>query len=271
MFLPAPFFRSPYAQHIVLAPKKLTTTAHHTTLSPSAAMSARRGGLRVVSLLPSTTEIMGRLGLGRYLTGITHECDVCPDEAGLEALLERGVQRVTTSDINPHAMSQGEIDMKVKTSIKSGLSLYGVKEDLLRAAAPNLVLTQTLCAVCAPAKEEVELVCKRLGDALVANDGDDASVAPSILSLEPGNLEDVVDTFYTVAQACGEPALGRALQDEFRAEMSALQQVVGDLPEKPSVVLLEWLDPLFDGGHWVPDVIAAAGCRYAHDVLSLLI
>eukprot|EP00729_Bicosta_minor_P018996 gene18996-34576_t len=223
---------------------------------------------RFVSLLPSATEILGGLGLAQHVVGVTHECDVCPDNKGLDAILApRGsCLRVTTSEINPHTMGQGEIDDRVKESIRSGLSLYTVEEDLLRQTRPTHVFTQALCAVCAPATGEVEAVCRRLGDVLGVGSstaggagGASATKAPIVINLEPNNLEDVVTTFSVIAEHCGCPERGVALESKFRNEMALLTEAVSkDAKASTSVLLLEWLEPPFDGGHWVPDLIRAA-------------
>src|SRR6187431_2733758 len=102
---------------------------------------------RIVSLLPSATEIVGALGVSHLLVGVTHECDVCPDAAGMQRLLECGVERVTVSEIQPHAMAQGDIDRAVKRSLSEGLSLYALREEVLARVRPSVVLTQALCSV----------------------------------------------------------------------------------------------------------------------------
>lgn len=210
---------------------------------------------RILSLLPSTTEIVGALGLGGQVVGVTHECDMCPDRAGLAKVLARGAERVTRSGINPHALDQRAIDEAVKTSLASGLSLYTIDERAVRRARPSVVLTQTLCSVCAPDEAEVEAVCRRLGEALA----DESARTPRVVNLEPTTLEQVAETFVTVAEACGVPRRGRALKLEFEEKLRRLADVVRDAARRPRVLLLEWLDPPFDAGHWVPEQIAAAG------------
>lgn len=214
--------------------------------------------LRICSLLPSTTEIVGGLGLQENLVAVTHECDVCPDEAGLARVLAAGALRVTTSEIDPHALSQKEIDSRVKLSLSAGLSLYTLKEAELRVAAPNVVLTQTLCDVCAPALDEVQAACKLLSASLPS--------APTVHAFEPHTLHDVACSLEQVAAACGVPLAGAALRAEFEARLEAVRggaaRALG-ADEPPTLLLLEWLDPPFDGGSWVPDQIRCAGARPA--------
>ena len=204
-------------------------------------------GRRILSLLPSATEIVGGLGLEDCIVGVTHECN--PDFIG--GLLARGVPRVTSSAIDPHALPQGEIDGMVKASLGAGLSLYGVDEALVRAAAPDLVLTQMLCAVCAPSADDVGAAC--------------ASVfpfgrgAPEILNLEPRDVAGVAETFGVVARACGAADRGAALEREFRSRLDRVAAASAAFAEAPTVLLLEWLEPPFDGGHWVPELIETAG------------
>lgn len=226
--------------------------------------------LRIACLLPSATEIVGALGLAGSIVAMTHECDLCPDAAGLGALLASGSPppRVTSTTINPHAMSQGAIDDAVKRSVASGISLYAVDQASLLAAAPTLVLTQALCAVCAPATSEVDAVCRDIASQLESQLGV-AGAAVEVLSLQPSDLPTVAESFETVASACGpaHAAAGRALRSQFERQLAAVGAAVSEAASSqqppPSVLLLEWLDPVFDAGHWVPGQLEAAGCRVA--------
>jgi hypothetical protein len=126
---------------------------------------------RVACLLPSATEILGALDLAHCIVALTHECDLCPDAASLDALMAGAAPppRVTSTAINPHAMAQAEIDDAVKRSAASGLSLYAVDQAALLNARPTLVITQALCAVCAAATAEVDAVCMDIAQQLEAN------------------------------------------------------------------------------------------------------
>ena len=209
---------------------------------------------RIVSLLPSATEIVGALGVSHLLVGVTHECDVCPDAAGMRQLLQRGVERVTVSEIQPHAMAQGDIDRAVKRSLSEGLSLYALREDVLARVRPSVVLTQALCSVCAPDYASVQQLCQNMAARLMG----DTEQPPLVVNLEPSTLADVADTFLTVADAVGVPDRGVALKREFEHKLSLVRAAVRGEPA-PRVLLLEWLDPPFNAGHWVPEQIEAAG------------
>ncbi|HEU5074015.1 MAG TPA: DUF5522 domain-containing protein [Polyangiaceae bacterium] len=209
---------------------------------------------RVVSLLPSATEIVGALGMAELLVGVTHECDVCPDEVGMRRVLERGVERVTISDIEPSAMTQAAIDQAVKNSLSQGLSLYGLREEALVRARPSVILTQALCSVCAPDYAGVQEMCRQLAARMLG----DPEQLPEIVNLEPSTLGDVAETFLTVARACGAPERGDALKREFDRKLASVRVAVQGAPAR-RVLLLEWLEPPFNAGHWVPEQIEAAG------------
>ena len=211
---------------------------------------------RIMSLLPSATEIVGGLGLEGHLVGVSHECDVAPTAERLRAVLESGCERVTTSDIDPHALPQGEIDRRVKAALKEGGdgALYGVDAAAVARAAPTVLLTQTLCGVCAPATSAVDAV-------LAAS-----NVEPVVANLEPTTIDDVADSFQTVARACGVPERGEDLVSKFYAHLDRVRRAAeAASSSRPRVLLLEWLDPPFDGGHWVPEQIEAAGCEPARN------
>ena len=189
-----------------------------------------------MSLLPSATEIVGGLGLESHLVGVSHECDVAPTAERLRAVLEAGCARVTTSDIDPHALPQGEIDRRVKAALKEGGdgALYGVDAAAVARAAPTVLLTQTLCGVCAPATSAVEAV-------LAA-----ARVEPVVANLEPTTIDDVADTFKAVARACGVPDRGEDLVAKFYAHLERVRRAAeAASSSRPRVLLLEWLDPPF--------------------------
>ena len=221
---------------------------------------------RVACLLPSATEILGALDLAHCIVALTHECDLCPDAASLDALMAGAAPppRVTSTAINPHAMAQAEIDDAVKRSAASGLSLYAVDQAALLNARPTLVITQALCAVCAAATAEVDAVCMDIAQQLEA-DGDVIGSSLRVLSLQPSDLVTVAESFETVASACGVPERGISLRENFESTLRRVGEAVrgSAAGPAPSVLLLEWLDPVFDAGHWVPGQIEAAGCRVA--------
>jgi len=196
---------------------------------------------------------MGALNLQHLLVGVSHECDVSPEKAELDALLSSGkCVRLTSSEINPMQMSQDEINRAVIGSLRMGGSLYGILEPELRAANPTVVLTQALCDVCAPSAKQVNAACGLFEDSI------------SVINLEPHSLSDVAKSFVTVSRGVtGSTEAGENLAAKFHKDISRITSAVSapgrKRPRSPRCVLLEWSDPLFDGGHWIPDMLAAAG------------
>ncbi|HZS93879.1 MAG TPA: cobalamin-binding protein [Chloroflexota bacterium] len=199
---------------------------------------------RICSLLPSATEIVFALGLGDRLVGVTHECDY-PAEA-------RAKPHVTSSIIDSPSLSQSEIDAAVRESLAENATIYHLDRDLLEQLQPDLVLTQDLCAVCAVGSNEVEDVVGSL------------SSRPEVVSLEPTTLGEVFDTILRVGRLAGRMREAIALVDRLRDRVARVREVVAGRPPVP-VLTLEWLDPPFVGGHWVPEMVALAGGR---DVLG---
>ena len=197
---------------------------------------------RVVSLLPSTTEIACALGFGEALVGRSHECDF---PAGVESL-----PVLTAAKLDAQASSRA-IDERVKELVGRGLSVYEVDAERLRALAPDVVLTQTHCEVCAASRSDVEAA---LADWLGAK--------PSVVSLEPASLGDVWESFEQVARALGAPERGRALAAEATERISALGERAGAAAQaagRPRVACIEWIDPLMAAGNWVPELVSIAG------------
>ena len=199
--------------------------------------------MRIVSLLPSATEIVCALGLGDELVGITHECDWPPEVAG---------KPVMTRSVHDHGRrSSREIHDLVGASVHGGSSLYALDEAALEAAEPDLILTQELCAVCAVSYREVNEVARAI----------DADI--QVVSLEPTSLEGVLNTIATVGAMTEAEDQAVELVESLRARLGAVEQRVQERRDAgfrgPRVVGLEWLDPPFAVGHWVPDQIARAG------------
>ena len=194
--------------------------------------------MRIVSLLPSTTEIVFDLGLQDQLQGVTIECN-WPQSA------KSGREIVVDTFTNP-TMTPGEIDAIVKQRMAAGLDLYNLDDEALTRCNPDLILSQDLCRVCAVASGDV--------DAAVARLNCDATV----LQIDPQNLHQVIESINTIAVAAGVADRGIALTNSLH---SRLQTVATDVAGKvrPKVFVLEWTDPPFGAGHWVPDIITAAG------------
>ena len=196
--------------------------------------------MKIVSLLPSATEIVCALGLREQLAGVSHECDWPPSVVGLPVL--------TRSSIPP-GLSSAEIDRQVTAQLEEESSLYGLEMERLRAIAPDLVVTQALCDVCAVSGDEVARAIGTLPG------------SPRIVNLEPACLSDVLQTLQLVADAAGCTERGKARVAALQARIDAVAERTASLPAaaRPRVAALDWLDPLFSGGHWTPEIIALAG------------
>lgn len=195
------------------------------------------GAPKIVSLLPSATEIVYALGLGDALVGVTHECDF-PVEA-------REKPHLTASTL-PHAANAGEIDRHVRASLHAGSSLYALDSSLLESLAPDLIVTQELCEVCAVSYEIVARAAKRLrGD-------------PRVVSLEPSSLEDVYANVATVGRLTGRDDAAATLVANLRARAERLAAHVAGR-SRPRALVLEWTDPPMSGGHWTPGLVELAG------------
>jgi iron complex transport system substrate-binding protein len=192
--------------------------------------------LRIVSLLPSATELLFAIGAGDDVVGVTHECDFPPSAR------ER---TVVTSSLLPAHAGAGAIDRHVRASVHRGSSLYALDAERLAQLEPDLIVTQELCVVCAVSYEIVQRAVKRLpGD-------------PRVVSLEPSSLEDVYATIAFLGQVCGRERGAAALFDGLRARETVLRNVQPDV--RPNVLVLEWTDPPMSGGHWTPDLVELAG------------
>lgn len=193
-----------------------------------------------MSFLSSATEIVYALGLQEQLVGISHECDFPPASQHLP--------RVSRSRFDPAGMTSGEVDAAVRRCMAEHGSVYQVDADALRALRPDLLLTQAVCEVCAVPTGSVE-------EAVAALPG-----APRVLSLDAHTLEGILDTIRQVADAAGEPQRGVSVVERLRARLHAVRERLGDRP-RPATLALEWLDPPFAPGHWLPEMVEAAGGR----------
>ena len=195
---------------------------------------------RIVSLLPSATELVCALGLESALVGISHECDYPP---GVERL-----PRVTRTKI-AHDADSREIDNQVRAELAGAQALYSLDLDRLGALAPDLIVTQSLCDVCAVGADEVDAALCRLPG------------APRLFNLQPARLADILGCVRELGAAAGVPAAADALLARMEARIDAVRARSASLPPaaRPRVALVEWLDPWFDAGHWNPELVELAG------------
>ena len=194
---------------------------------------------RIVSFLPSATEIACALGLSESLLGITHECDYPPDVRN-KPIVVRNVLPI-------EQMSQSEIDRAVAERVRAGLSLYQIDEPLLRELAPDLILTQDLCQVCAPSGNEVSQVLKSLPK------------TPEILWMTPRSLSEIFDNVRDLGAATGRTNEAAALINGCKARLETLSARMSKAAARPRVFCMEWLDPVYASGHWVPELVKIAG------------
>jgi iron complex transport system substrate-binding protein len=192
--------------------------------------------MRIVSLLPSATEILFAIGGGDDVVGVTHECDF-PEAA-------KALPHLTSSAL-PHAGSAAEIDRHVRKSLHAGSSLYHLNSELLERLAPDLIVTQELCAVCAVSYSIVNRAARRL------------TSDPRIISLEPSSLEDVYANIETLGALTGREEGARALIPSLKTRIDALKARVA--PSQQRVLVLEWTEPPMSGGHWAPQLVEIAG------------
>jgi iron complex transport system substrate-binding protein len=196
--------------------------------------------MRIVSLLPSATEMICALGLRDHLVGVTHECDF-PESVNT-------LPRVTKTVI-PREASSAQIDALVRERARNRTALYQLDVPALQSLRPDLIVTQALCDVCAVDETEVrEAICSM-------------SWAPKVINLEPMSLDDVFECMRQVARAANVADQGEAAIGELIRRTDRVANRCRQLPEHPSVVFLEWIDPLFCGGHWNPDLVELAGGR----------
>jgi iron complex transport system substrate-binding protein len=202
-----------------------------------------RARMRIASLVPSATEALFALGVGEQVVAVTHECDHPPAAAALPHL---------TRSVIPEGLPPGEIDRQVREVTQRGEALYRLDEATLAELQPDLIVTQALCAVCAVSFDDVRAVADRLPS------------TPDVISLDPTTLAEVFGDMVRLGEACGERARGEQLRDELTARVEVVQAAVAGAA-RPRTAALEWLDPPFVGGHWVPEMVAAAG---GEDVLG---
>jgi iron complex transport system substrate-binding protein len=200
--------------------------------------------VRIASLVPSATEMLFALGLGDQVVAVTHECDYPPEAAG---------KRHLTRSLVPDGLSAGEIDAEVRRLTGEGRHLYELDEPTLAELDVNLIVTQAVCEVCAVSYDDVIAVADRL------------PTRPRVISLDPSNLAEVLADVPRLGEAAGVADRARALHDDLEQRLQAVRQAV-DGAARPRVLALEWLDPPFIGGHWVPEMIEIAGGK---DVLGV--
>ncbi len=216
--------------------------------------------MRIVSLLPSATEMLCGLGLRESLVGVTHECDYPPDVTGLP--------KVTRTRI-PQGATSGEIDLLVRQQFKTEPrhselaptestptepALYSLDMEILEQTRPDLLVTQAVCDVCAVAKSEVSAAASSLPG------------RPQVMNMEPASLEEVFQCILRLGQVTGREQRAEGFVRQLRERVEMVRRRTDTIEYRPTVLLLEWIDPPFSAGHWSPELVAWAGGR---EVLGL--
>jgi iron complex transport system substrate-binding protein len=199
---------------------------------------------RIVSFLPAATEMVHALGAGDELVGRSHECDY-PSSVTTLPIVSRPA--LDLDDVSPAA-----IDLAVAQRIDSGDTLYKIDEVLLRDLKPDVILTQNLCRVCAPSGDELTRAVRKF------------ELLPEVLFLTPRTIAEIVENILAVGNAIGRTREAESLVRDHEERLAAVRAAVAGAPTR-RVVFLEWTEPLFCGGHWVPEMISLAG---GHDPLG---
>jgi iron complex transport system substrate-binding protein len=202
--------------------------------------------MRIVSLLPAATEIVDALGMMDHVVGVSHECNY-PESARMKP-------RVTGCEIHGDHVSSREIDQWVSRKLSRGEDLFTLDEAKLRELRPELILTQRLCDVCAPAYGSVAALARTLPG------------PPQVLNLEPNSLDDIFQNIQLVADTLGVSETGVRLIQSLRSRVTYVKHRVEDAVHVPRVAVIEWLDPVFCSGHWTPELVDIAG---GEEVLGL--
>jgi iron complex transport system substrate-binding protein len=196
------------------------------------------GDLKICSLLPSATEILYSLGLDDQIIAVTHECDYPPQATSKP--------RITENVIDHERMTSAQIDHHVASNIGRHGSIYTLKEDLLETLQPDLIVTQELCDVCAVSYKDVQRAAKILEG------------RTQIVSLEPSSLSEVLDTILLIGELTVRDAAARETVRQLHARLARVRERVRGFA-RPKVYAMEWLDPPFSAGHWVPEMVDIAG------------
>jgi iron complex transport system substrate-binding protein len=191
--------------------------------------------VRIVSLLPSATDIIAELGLLDSLVGVSDDCN-WPPEVAEKPLVAR-------TRIDASALTSAQIDELVNTSASDGHSLYAIDAELLDALKPDLVITQDLCAVCAVSSDDLSTACP---------------IGVEVWSMNPRRFDDVIQSVIDLAERLGVRDRGVRVADDMRAKVEAVRDAVAGR-DRPRVFIAEWMDPPYGSGHWLPEMVEAAG------------
>lgn len=195
--------------------------------------------MRICSLVPGATEIVAALGLRQDLVGISHECDYPPGLSQVPVMVRPRIEG--------RRLSSAQIDEQVGTLLSDGTALYELDEPRLLAAQPDLIIAQDLCDVCAVTPSQLDRVIRTL------------SPEPRMVTLNPQRLDDILQDIVTLGRALEQEGTGARFAAALRGRLEAVRTKIASETVRPRVACLEWLSPLYAAGHWVPDMVDAAG------------
>ena len=193
--------------------------------------------MRIVSFLPSATETIYELGAGSQIVGVTHECKFPPQA--------RKKPQIIRSTFDPGQMTAQDIDNKVVELLRSGKDIYVVDENALKRVDPDLIVAQGLCEVCSPFTREINRAVNILGG------------QPDVLILDPHDLDDILVSIMDVAEKIGKVSEGRKIVASLQKRIDIVRSM--KIKFRPNVLCVEWIEPLFTAGHWVPQMVEYAG------------
>lgn len=195
--------------------------------------------MRICSFLPSATEILYELGLGNSVVGVTHECDF-PSDASTKTIVVR-------SSFDASRLSSEEINKMIVHLVREGKDIYVIDDDALRKANPDLIVAQGLCEVCSPYTKELDRAMQILEN------------KPKVIVLDPHNLDEILVNIEQIAKTVGIEKKGEEIVQVLRRRIDNVRSVAKNATHKPKVLCIEWLDPIFTSGHWVPQMVELTG------------
>ena len=196
---------------------------------------------RIISFLPSATEILYEIGAGSYVIGVTHECNY-PAEAKLK-------HKIINSAFDPSIMSSKEIDNKIVELFSKGLDIYVINDGMLKKLKPDLIVAQGICEVCSPFTKEIKRAISILG------------YNPKIIILDPSSISDILDNIHEISKNVGRIEEGQNLVNLLEDKINIIKKItkLKNKRDLPKILCLEWIDPFFTAGHWVPEMVEIAG------------
>ena len=196
---------------------------------------------KIVSFLPSATEILYEIGAGSQIVGVTHECNY-PKEAKLKP-------RIINSAFDASTMSSKEIDDKIVELFSNGKDIYIINDNLLKELRPDIIVAQGICEVCSPFTKEIRHAISILG------------YNPEVIILDPSDISDILDNIYEISKSVGKIKKGQNLVKSLENKINKIKNITQIKKKKdlPKILCLEWIDPFFTAGHWVPAMVEIAG------------